>query len=195
MSRTKRHKAFISYHHGLDEEWKDRFVRMMGARIIDKSIYVGEIVDTNSPTADTLRRIREEYISEATVAVVLIGPRTWQRKFVDWEIGAALRDTDMNRRCGLIGILLPTHPDFGKPTYNPSLIPPRLADNCSSDNPFAKIVDWRGTWRGRRYAGPYPRRLSEKKEATGPPTTADSPSGETGTGLLTKAGRLSLPCR
>ena len=144
MSRTKRHKAFISYHHGQDEEWKARFVRMMGDRIIDKSIYVGEIVDTNSPTADTLRRIREEYISEATVAVVLIGSRTWQRKFVDWEIGAALRDTDMNPRCGLIGILLPTHLDFGKTAYNPRLIPPRLADNCSGDNPFAKIVDWRG---------------------------------------------------
>ena len=74
MSRTKRHKAFISYHHGLDQEWKARFVRMIGDRIIDKSIYVGEIVDTNSQTADTLRRIREEYISEATVAVVLVGP-------------------------------------------------------------------------------------------------------------------------
>jgi hypothetical protein len=144
MSRTKRHKAFISYHHGLDEGWKDRFVWKMGDRIIDKSIYVGEIVDTTSPTADTLRRIREEYISEATVAVVLVGPRTWQRKFVDWEIGATLRDTTMNPRCGLIGILLPTHPDFGKSTYNPRLLPPRLADNCSGDHPFAKIVDWRG---------------------------------------------------
>ena len=82
---------FISYHHEVDEEWKTRFVRMMGDRIVDKSIYVGEIVDTNSPTPDTLRHIREEYISEASVAVVLVGPRTWQRKFVDWEIGAALR--------------------------------------------------------------------------------------------------------
>ena len=64
MTRTKRHKAFISCHHGLDEEWKERFARMMGDRIIDKSIYAREIVDANSPTADTLRHIREEYISE-----------------------------------------------------------------------------------------------------------------------------------
>ena len=144
MSRTKRHKVFISYHHDLDEEWKARFVRMMGNRIIDKSIYVGEIVDTNSPTADTLRQIREEYMSEATVAVVLVGPRTWQRKFVDWEIGAALRDTAMNPRCGLIGILLPTHSDFGESLHDPRLIPPRLADNCIGDSPFAKIVNWHG---------------------------------------------------
>ena len=135
---------FISYHHEVDEVWKTRFVRMMGDRIVDKSIYVGEIVDTNSPTADTLRHIREEYISEATVAVILVGPRTWQRKFVDWESGAALSDTAINPRCGLLGILLLTHPYFGTSTYNPSLIPPRLADNCMGDSPFARIVSWRG---------------------------------------------------
>ena len=102
------------------------------------------IVDTNFPTEDTLRRIREEFISQATVAVVLVGPCTWQRKFVDWEIGAALRDTEMNPRCGLLGILLPNHQDFGKPSYNAQLIPPRLADNCSDAKPFASIVDWPG---------------------------------------------------
>ena len=144
MPKTKRHKVFVSYHHELDEEWKTRFVRMMGNRIIDHSVYVGEIVDTNFPTADTLRQIQEQYISEATVAVVLLGPQTWQRKFVDWEIGAALRDTTMNPRCGLLGILLPNHPDFGKSTFNPHLIPPRLADNCTGDTQFARVIGWRG---------------------------------------------------
>ena len=73
MAQTKRHKVFVSYHHERDEEWKDRFVRMMGDRMVDQSIDVGDIVDTNFPTEDTLRRIREEFISQATVAVVLIG--------------------------------------------------------------------------------------------------------------------------
>ena len=89
-------------------------------------------------------QIREDYIAEATVTVVLVGSRTWQRKFVDWEIGAALTDTAMNPRCGLIGILLPTHPDFDASTYNLRLIPPRLADNCVGESPFAEIVSWRG---------------------------------------------------
>ena len=76
MAQTKRHKVFVSYHHERDEEWKDRFVRMMGDRMVDQSIDVGDIVDTNFPTEDTLRRIREEFISQATVAVVLVGPCT-----------------------------------------------------------------------------------------------------------------------
>ena len=144
MAQTKKHKVFVSYHHEQDEERKDRFVRMVGDRMVGRSIYVGDIVDTNFPTADTLRRIREEHMSEATVAVGLIGLCTWQRKFVDWEIGAALCDTDMNPRCGLRGILLTSHPDFGKPSYNARLIPPQLSDNCSGAKPFASIVDWRG---------------------------------------------------
>ena len=143
MVQTKRHKLFISYHHEQDEKWKNRLVRAMGDRIVDRSIYVGDVLDTNFPTADTLRRIREEYIADVTVVVVLIGPCTWQRKFVDWEIGAALRDTATNPRSGLLGILLPDHPDFGKPRYNHRLIPPRLADNCVGTTPFASIMHWR----------------------------------------------------
>ena len=110
MSRPKRHKVFISYDHEIDEEWETRFVRMIGERTIDKSIYVGEFVDTHSPTANTLHHIGEEYILEATVAVGLVGPRTWQRKVVDWEIGAALRDTAMNPEVRLHWNLAPDPP-------------------------------------------------------------------------------------
>ena len=48
------------------------------------------------------------------MTIVLIGPCTWQRKHVDWEIGASLRKTRKNSRCGLLGILLPNHPDYKK---------------------------------------------------------------------------------
>ena len=83
MPQTQRHKVFISYYYEDDEVWKDRFVRIMRGRIVDKSVKVGDIVDHNIPIEDALRRVREEHIAEATVTVVLIGPRTWKRKFVD----------------------------------------------------------------------------------------------------------------
>ena len=142
MAQTKRHKVFISYHHEDDQEWKDRFVRIMSDRIVDRSVDIGDIVGNNPPTEDTLRRIREEHIADATVTVVLIGRRTWQRKYVDWEIGTTLRDTHTNPRCGLVGILLPSHQDFNQSKFNPRLIPPRLADNCDCDNPYSSIYDW-----------------------------------------------------
>ena len=138
---VKRHNVFIS-NHVADQEWKCRFVDMMGDRIVDKSVNLGDL-DANRPaTEQTLQSIRESHIASASVTVVLIGRCTWQRKYVDWEIGASLRHTRINRRCGLLGILLPDHPNFRRRPYNPHLIPQRLALNCAGDNPYARTNYW-----------------------------------------------------
>ena len=109
MAQTRRHKVFISYYHEEDQRYKERLVGIMGNRIVDCSVDTRDIVDSNLPVDEVRRRIRDVFIAEATVTIVLIGPRTWQRKHVDWEIHASLRDTEHNRRCGLLGILLPAH--------------------------------------------------------------------------------------
>ena len=144
-STIPRHKVFISYHDE-DREHKDRFVRNMGNSIIDESVQVDDIDDTNLQVDTIRRRIRDDYIADATVTIVLVGPCTWQRKHVDWEIGSSLRDTKNNSRCGLLGIWLPHHPDHGKKKYRARLVPPRLADNCRGDDSFAKIHDLPGSW-------------------------------------------------
>lgn len=140
MPQTPRHKVFISFHHD-DQKYKDRFVQMMQGDVVDKSVEDGDIDDQNK-TETIRRRIRDDFIADATVTVVLIGPCTWQRKHVDWEIGSSLRDTEKNPRCGLLGILLPNHPNFGARTFNRRLIPPRLADNRTRNDSYALIYDW-----------------------------------------------------
>ena len=137
-----RHKVFVSFHHD-DQKYKDLFVRVMGNDMVDESVGDGDI-DDRLPTDRMRQIIRDKFIRDASVTVVLIGPCTWQRKYVDWEIGSSLRKTDKNPRCGLLGILLPNHPDFGTGKYHPCLIPPRLADNCKGSNPFACIYSWPG---------------------------------------------------
>jgi len=141
MMQTKRHKVFISYHHQ-DQKYRDKFVTMLGDAIVDKSVGDGDIDDSNIKTETVRQRIRDDFIADATVTVVLIGVCTWRRKHVDWEIGASLMDTEKNPRCGLVGILLPTHPNFGKDHYDSHLIPPRLAANCEGSDPYACIYDW-----------------------------------------------------
>lgn len=143
MSQTNRHKVFVSFYHD-DQEYKDLFVRMMGEDMVDKSVEDGDIDDLNIKTETLRQKIRDDFIADATVTIVLIGPCTWKRKHVDWEIGSSLRKTDKNPRCGLLGILLPNHPDFGTGKYHPHLIPPRLADNCGDDDPYACIYNWPG---------------------------------------------------
>ena len=136
-----RRKVFISFHEK-DKHWKDKFVRLMKGRMIDLSVDTGDIHDTNMNTANIRRIIRDEYIRGATVTVVLVGGKTWQRKHVDWEIGSSLRKTKLNKRTGLLGIILPDHPNHGRKQAKAELVPPRLADNCYGDDPFAHICDW-----------------------------------------------------
>jgi len=148
-----RHKVFISYHHE-DQAYKDEFVRAMGDDFVDKSVEDGDIDDTNIPTETIRQKIRDEFIADATVTLVLIGPCTWQRKHVDWEIGSSLRHTKNNHRCGLLGVLLPNHPYSQNKRYDPLLtpyqMPPRLVDNSNMSKNFnnsdcyAGIYPWPG---------------------------------------------------
>lgn len=141
QTQVPRHRVFISFHHD-DQGYKDKFVQLMKNDIVDESVELGDIDDRNASTETVRQRIRDNFIRDATVTIVLVGPCTWQRKHVDWEIGSSLRDTSLNSRCGLLGILLPNHPDYRKERRNPRLIPPRLAINCGGNDPYASIYDW-----------------------------------------------------
>ena len=144
MNQAPTPKVFISYYHADDQEYKNRLVQALSSKAIDKSVSPGGIHDENLPLDEIRRRIRDDHIADATVTIVLIGPCTWQRKHVDWEISASLIDRRNNERCGLLGLLLPTHTDYPKSPEerNPRLIPPRLARNIDGNDPLAVIYDW-----------------------------------------------------
>lgn len=137
-----RHKTFISYHHANDEQYKREFKALFSEIhdvIVPWDVEIGDI-DPNLKTDTIKRKIRDEYLRDSTVTVVLIGSQTWQRKHVDWEISSSIRETQYNSRSGLIGIQLPTHPNYGFEKYDPHLIPPRLYNNLECG--FAKLYDW-----------------------------------------------------
>ena len=144
MNQANLPKVFISYYHEDDQEYKDRLVQALDSKAIDKSVSQGDIHDENLPLEEIRRRIRDEHIADATVTIVLIGPCTWQRKHVDWETSASLIHRRNNPKCGMPGLLLPTHPDFRKrpADWNPHLIPQRLALNIGGEDPFAIIYKW-----------------------------------------------------
>ena len=149
MVQVPRHNVFIS-HHDADRDYKRRFVQMMGDSIVNVSVDEDDIDDTDL-VAETIRReIRDGYIRQASVTVVLIGPCTWQRMHVDSEIHSSIRHTDYNQRCGLLGIWLPDHPDHCSDEYNERLLPARLADNIEGDDPYALLYDWPRKRTGRR---------------------------------------------
>ena len=121
---TKRHKVFVSYYHKEDQGYREQFERLFDQHfdiMESRSVDAGDI-DPQLKTETVRQKIRDEYISDATVTVVLIGPHTWQRKFVDWEIYYSLKATQKNLRCGLLGIFLPTYP-LPNNEYNRHTIP------------------------------------------------------------------------
>ena len=94
-----RHKVFVSFHEE-DRKYRKAFAKHMGSDVVDKSVGDGDI-DRTLKVDTTRGKIRDEFIADATVTVVLVGRCTWQRKYVDWEIGSSLRATRNNSRCGL----------------------------------------------------------------------------------------------
>ena len=153
-TEVPRHKVFISYHHEGDQEYKNRLAQALVHKSVDMSVLQDDIQEDGIPLDEISRIIRDGHIADATVTIVLIGKCAWQRKHVDWEISASLIDRRNNRRCGLLGLLLPTHPDYRKSPdeRNHHLIPPRLADNIRGQDPFADIYDWPKNGLGRKIA-------------------------------------------
>lgn len=141
---SDRHRVFVSYYHDEDQAYRDRFENLFSdihGIMVSESVEIDDIDDTNLSSKRIFQIIREDYLSDSTVTVVLIGAHTWQRKFVDWEIGASIRHTKSNPRSGLLGILLPTYPKPPGKAYDPYTIPPRFYDNIQCN--FATIHNWR----------------------------------------------------
>ena len=157
-SDIPKHKVFLSFHHQDDcyrQQFERQFSNEFDPVFVNRSVQDGDI-DPNYKTDAIRREIRENYISDSSVTIVLIGQNTWQRKHVDWEIGYSLTTSNLNTRSGLIGILLPSYSpcyesyfylncaqkrtENNSRIYTPCNIPPRLYDNIQSG--YAKIYPY-----------------------------------------------------
>lgn len=132
-------KTFISYYHDEDQTYKERFKKLFYDLVTHKSVEDGDI-DSDNSDGYIKQLIHKGYLSDTTVLVVLIGPNTKHRKHIDWEISGALNYKVGDKYSGLLGLLLPNHPDFGIGKAKYDLMPARLADNFKSG--YAIIRDW-----------------------------------------------------
>ena len=103
------HNVFISYHHKNDQVYKDALIRMGGSFGVfhDKSVDTGEIPEYL--TDQSIReKIRDEYLRDSTVTILLVGVETRQRKHVDWELYSSMFDGIQNKKSGILAINLPS---------------------------------------------------------------------------------------
>lgn len=134
----ERRNVFISFYHQ-DEPYKKYLENILDDLSVNQSVQTGDIDSDNG--ADYIRHlIQDGYLKDTTVLIVLVGPNTKNRKHVDWEISGALNYKVGSRYAGVLALHLPNHPDYGKKTYNPSLVPRRL--NANLESGYAAIYDW-----------------------------------------------------
>ena len=103
-----KHKVFISYHHDNDQEYKNKLLELNKEHeiFIDRSVDTGDIDDNLTDESKRIK-IRDEYLRDSTVTILLVGTETKNRKHIDWEIYSSMIDGLVNKKSGIIAINLP----------------------------------------------------------------------------------------
>ncbi|MFM0111716.1 TIR domain-containing protein [Paraburkholderia nemoris] len=130
VAAPPKRRCFISYHHA-DELATRHFIQTFstsGQVFTSRALGIElepDIVNS-SDTDYVLRRIRERYLANTSVTIVMIGRCTRSRRYVDWEIAASLRNMPGGPANGLLGIKLPSYVNGdGYPDrLNANLLPP-----------------------------------------------------------------------
>ena len=102
------HNVFISYHHYNDQRYKNELIEFgkhFGV-FIDKSVDTGGIPEHLSDQA-IREKIRDEYLRDSTVTVLLAGVETMGRKHIDWELYSSMFDGARNKKSGILVVNLP----------------------------------------------------------------------------------------
>jgi len=129
-------RVFISHYKG-DRDEVDEFIQHFANELKIFTPYVlganqnYDFIDSTD-TNYVMTQIRNKYLKDSTVTIVLMGSCTHSRRYVDWEIKSSLRQGE-NIPNGLLGILLPSQNDS-------AYLPQRFEQNLTRDkvNCYAK---------------------------------------------------------
>lgn len=99
------HKCFLSYN-AADKAAVDEFCDTFSGSFIHRGLKMEDDIIDSTNTDYVMKRIRELYLKDSTVTIVLIGKCTWARRFVDWEVQASLRNPSDGYPNGLVAIQL-----------------------------------------------------------------------------------------
>ncbi|AAT75677.1 unknown protein [Mesoplasma florum L1] len=128
-------KVFISYWHSGHQIQKDELEKTVRAsRNINNSVHIGDI-NENLPTERIYQIIRDDYLKDSQVTIVLLGLHTNHRKHIDREIASSIRETFLNPRNGLVILVMPEMvPYVSAGTWNSERIcGPRISKNIKNN--------------------------------------------------------------
>ena len=164
-----KHRVFISYHHKNDQWAKDRLIELNKQFdfFIDESVDTGDIPD-EWDDKKIRTEIRDNYLKNSTVTILLVGTETKYRKHIDWELFSSMYDGAVNKRSGIVVVMLPStgcsscHASFDneKAVVFPHIenwtavtsraeyesrypyMPPRIIDNLMKEGVKISVANW-----------------------------------------------------
>jgi hypothetical protein len=150
-------KVFISYCH-LNQFEANTFVETWKNVLIPRALgttFSDDIINSTNPEY-VMSQIRQKYLGDSTVTVLLIGSCTHSRRYVDWELKASLKRGDSTPN-GVVAFLLASAqlPDGHVFTRTQSRYPPipnRLELNYELNNvhKYARYLTMPDTEEGMR---------------------------------------------
>jgi len=167
---SSKHRIFISYHHSNDQVYKEALFSLNDKHniFVDASVDTGDIDDSLDDEA-IRQKIRDEYLRDSSVTIVLVGVETKKRKHVDWEIYSSMFNGRVNKQSGVLVINLPStgctyytaaHGDVEKTTIYPEntswtsitsreeyekrypYVPARIIDNLLKKGAKVFVTNW-----------------------------------------------------
>lgn len=164
------HTLFISYHHASDQAYKAALIlaNQKMPIFIDGSVDTGDIPNYLDDQA-IREKIRDEYLKESTITLLLVGTETKNRKHVDWELYSSMFDGKKNKKSGILVVSLPSthceyhtaaHGDDEKRRVYPSItswtsvdsrteyekrypyLPDRIIDNLLTKKAKISVTSW-----------------------------------------------------
>lgn len=164
------HKVFISYHHRNDQGYKESLLEWNRNNniFIDASVDTGDI-NENLSDESIRQEIRDEYLKDSSVTILLVGTETKNRKHIDWEIYSSMYDGQVNKKSGVLVINLRStgctyytaaHGDEEKAALYPSTsnwtsiksradyesrypyMPSRIIDNLLKNDAKVSVTNW-----------------------------------------------------
>ena len=150
MENTTKHKCFISFK-TQDIEYKKYIQEQLDIDMIDKSL--NEPIQSEDEDY-IMRKIREDYLSDSTVTICLIGTQSAENSpnvdqtYIKRELQASLYNGKNNTRNGILGVVLHSIVKINCDTtiyefcYNYYL--PKPSDKCAwkEDDRYCVLVKW-----------------------------------------------------
>jgi hypothetical protein len=130
------HRVFIS-HKREDKSYKNYIQNNLGVDMIDKSL--NEAIDSDDEDY-IMRKIREDYLSDSTVTIFLIGTHSSENEgeeeqvYIKRELQASLYNGKSNSRNGILGIVLPN-------MYDKIYTGSGICTTCGNSHSYVNVND------------------------------------------------------